>query len=224
MNTLKHLAIICDGNGRWAQKQGLERSAGHEAGLHKLEDVTRWCDDLKISYLSAYVFALSNWKRPKEETDKLFEIAERYFDQWPSFVENNVRVLISGVTDRVKESALEKMVVLEEKTKDCTGLTLNLCANYGGRREIVEAVKRGARTEEEITASMFHSLPEPDLILRTGGHQRLSDFLLWQSAFSELAFTDTLFPDLSLGELKFHIKRFTGDVRKFGGIADAGLF
>lgn len=219
MNELKHLAIICDGNGRWAQKRGLDRSAGHEAGLHRLEDVTRWCDEFGIPYLSAYVFSLDNWKRPKEETDRLFELAEQYFEQWPQFVKNNVRVLVSGVTDGVKQSALEKMAILEEKTKDCTGLTLNLCANYSGRREIVEAIKQGARTEEEISAAMFRCLPEPDLILRTGGHQRLSDFLLWQSAYAELAFTETLFPDLSKGELAFHIKRFGHELRNRGGVS-----
>ena len=120
--------------------------------------------------------------------------------------------------DNFEESTIEKIKRIQDETKDCNGLTLNLCANYSGRREIVDAVARGARTEAEITAALYHQLSPPDLIIRTGGHQRLSDFLLWQAAYAELAFTYTLFPDLSLAEVKYLKANFETEARKFGGV------
>ena len=218
MNTLNHVAIIADGNGRWATQRDLERSKGHEAGLYKIEEIARWCVELNIGILSPYVFSLENWKRPKEEVDKLGELAEFYFSRHEEFVDNNVKVLISGVSDNFADSTLEKIATVQEKTKNCTGLILNLCANYSGRREIVDAVAAGARTEEEITAHLYQNLPPPDLIIRTGGYQRLSNFLMWQSAYSELYFTDTLFPDFSLGEFKHAIRLYERTQRNFGGI------
>lgn len=217
MNELKHVAVIADGNGRWATKRGMERSKGHEEGLNKIEDMMHWCVDLGIPVLSVYVFSLENWKRPKEETDKLGELAEYYFGRHEEFVQNNIKVLISGVEDNFQQSTLDKIALIQKETAHCNGLTLNLCANYSGRREIVDAIAKGARTEEEITASLYHTLPEPDLIIRTGGYQRLSNFLMWQSAYSELYFTETLFPDLSLGEFKHAIQRYLQTRRKFGG-------
>lgn len=217
MNTLNHIAVIADGNGRWATLRSLERSQGHEHGLNKIEDMMHWCVDLGVPVLSVYVFSLENWKRPKEEVDKLGELAEFYFDRYQEFAENNIKVVISGVEDNFAESTLEKIARIQRETAHCTGLTLNLCANYSGRREIVDAIAKGARTEEEITAALYHDLPEPDLIIRTGGFQRLSNFLMWQSAYTELYFTETLFPDLSLGEFKHAIQRYLGTKRKFGG-------
>lgn len=217
MNPLAHVAVIADGNGRWATKRGLERSQGHEQGLNKIEDMMHWCVDLGVPVLSVYVFSLENWKRPKEETDKLGELAEFYFSRHEEFVENNIKVLISGVEDNFQQSTLDKIALIQEKTAHCTGLTLNLCANYSGRREIVDAIAKGARTEEEITAALYHALPEPDLIIRTGGFQRLSNFLMWQSVYSELYFTETLFPDLSFGEFKHAIQLYLNTQRKFGG-------
>lgn len=217
MNELKHIAVIADGNGRWATKRGMERSKGHEEGLNKIEDLMHWCVDLSIPVLSVYVFSLENWKRPKEETDKLGELAEYYFERHQEFVENNIKVVISGVEDNFQQSTLDKIALIQKETAHCTGLTLNLCANYSGRREIVDAIVKGARTEEEITAALYQNLPEPDLIIRTGGYQRLSNFLMWQSAYSELYFTDTLFPDFSLGEFRHAIQRYIRTCRKFGG-------
>lgn len=217
MNTLNHVAVIADGNGRWATLRGLDRSQGHEQGLTKIEDMMRWCVDLGIPVLSVYVFSLENWKRPKEETDRLGELAEHYFSRHQEFVDNNIKVLISGVEDNFQQSTLDKIALIQRETAHCTGLTLNLCANYSGRREIVDAIAKGARTEEEITAALYHVLPEPDLIIRPGGFQRLSNFLMWQSAYSELYFTDTLFPDFSLGEFKHAIKQYLNTKRKFGG-------
>ena len=218
MNQLNHVAVIADGNGRWAEKRGLERSAGHEQGLNKIEDMMHWCVDLGIPLLSVYCFSWENWNRPKDEVDKLFEMANKYFERHGEFKENNIRVLISGTKERVPEESLLKMELIQDETKNCDGLTLNLCCNYSGRMEIVDAVAKGARTEEEITAALYQNLPEPDLIIRTGGFQRLSNFLLWQSAYSELYFTETLFPDFSVGEFRHAVKRYDSIRRKRGGL------
>jgi undecaprenyl diphosphate synthase len=218
MNKLTHLAVIADGNGRWAEKRNLPRSDGHEAGLHKIEDLMHWCVDLKIPVLSVYVSSLDNWKRPKEEVDNLSVLANKYFDRYQEFKDNNIKVLISGVEDNFEQSTLDKIERIQRETAECDGLILNLCANYSGRREIVDAIAKGARTEEEITNALYHQLPPPELILRTGGHQRLSDFLLWQAAYSELFFTHTLFPDLSCVELRHIVHSFENETRKFGGV------
>ena len=218
MNELNHVAVIADGNGRWAERRGLERSLGHEQGLNKVEDMMHWCVDMGIPALSVYCFSWENWNRPKEEVDALFSMANRYFERYREFVENNIRVLISGTDKRVPPESIEKMERIQQETAHCDGLTLNLCCNYSGRMEIVDAVAKGARTEEEITAALYQKLPEPDLIIRTGGFQRLSNFLLWQSAYSELYFTETLFPDFSVGEFRHAVKRYGGIRRKRGGV------
>lgn len=220
MNKLNHLGIIADGNGRWAEKRGLKRRNGHEEGLHKIDDLMHWCVDLDIKILSVYVFSLENWNRPQEEVDNLFELANYYFDRWQEFVDNNIKVVISGCLDGVKEVSIEKMKKIQYETRNCDGLILNLCANYGGRREIVDAIANGARTEEEISQKLYQGLPDPDLIIRTGGHQRLSGFMLWQAAYSELHFTHTLFPDFSKAELAHIKKNFEKETRNFGGLAN----
>lgn len=217
MNELNHIAVIADGNGRWAERRGLDRARGHEEGLNRVEDMMHWCVELGIPILSVYCFSWENWSRPQEEVDSLFELANHYFERYREFSENNIRVLISGTTKRVKPESLEKMERIQRETAHCDGLTLNLCVNYSGRMEIVDAIAKGARTEEEITTALYQRLPEPDLIIRTGGYQRMSNFLLWQSAYAELYFTDTLFPDLSLGEFRHAVRRFERTRRKFGG-------
>lgn len=218
MNTLNHVAIIADGNGRWAEQRGLLRREGHEAGMHKIEDLLHWCVELHIPVLSVYVFSLENWSRPKEEVDALIELANYYFSRWPEFVENNVRVVVSGTRERLDTQTIGRIEQVQAETSNCTGLTLNLCANYGGRKEIVDAFAKGAKTEDEVSAALYQNLPEPDVIIRTGGFQRLSGFLLWQAAYSELFFTHTLFPDLSFGEFQQIKRRFEQETRKFGGI------
>ena len=218
MNKLTHVAVIADGNGRWAERRGLERSAGHEQGLNKVEDMMHWCVDMGIPVLSVYCFSWENWNRPKEEVDALFELANRYFERYREFAENNIRVVISGTDKRVPPESVEKMERIQRETAHCGGLTLNLCCNYSGRMEIVDAIAKGARTEEEITAALYQDLPEPDLIIRTGGFQRLSNFLLWQSAYSEFYFTETLFPGFSLGEFKHAVRQFERTERKHGGL------
>lgn len=218
MNKLTHVAVIADGNGRWAERRGLERSAGHEQGLTKVEDMMHWCVDMGIPVLSVYCFSWENWSRPKEEVDALFDLANHYFERYREFAANNIRVVISGTRKRVPPESIEKMDRIQRETAHCTGLVLNLCCNYSGRMEIVDAIAKGARTEEEITAALYQDLPEPDLIIRTGGFQRISNFLLWQSAYSEFYFTETLFPDLSLGEFRHAVRRFEATRRKRGGL------
>lgn len=220
MNKLNHLAIIADGNGRWASKRGLKRRDGHEEGLRRIDDLMHWCVDLGIGILSVYVFSLDNWRRPQEEVDNLFALADYYFDRWQEFVDNDIKVVISGCPDGITPERLRKMERIQTETRHCRRLILNLCANYGGRREIVDAVEKGARSEAEISAMLYQGLPDPDLIIRTGGRQRLSGFLLWQAAYAELHFTHTLFPDFTKGELA-HIKRtFEQETRNFGGLAN----
>ena len=219
MNELKHLAIIADGNGRWATKRGMTRTEGHEAGLRKLEDITRWAADLDIPLLSVYVFSTENWNRSEEEIEGLKRLAEQYFSNLDKLIENGVRLIVSGTRERLSEEMTSKMDKAIEATKDCDRITVNLCLNYGGRKEIVDAIAKGARTEEEISRNLYQDLPEPDLIIRTGGHKRLSNFLMWQSAYAELAFTPTLFPDFTKAELLTHIARFGVEVRNFGGLS-----
>lgn len=218
MNKLNHIAIIADGNGRWAECRNLSRSEGHEQGMHKIDDLMRWCVKLDIKFLSVYVFSWDNWKRPKEEVDALIALANKYFDRYNEFAENNVKVIVSGTRERLDKDTIERIETVQASTQNCDGLTLNLCANYSGRKEIVEAIAKGAKTEEEISKALYQDIPVPDVIVRTGGHQRLSDFLMWQSAYSELYFTYTLFPDLSFAELKNIKSWYEKENRKFGGV------
>lgn len=146
------------------------------------------------------------------------QLAEKYFDRFMEFKENNIKVVVSGTSERGSKEMLEKIHRLQEETKDCTGMILNLCANYSGRKEIIEAIAKGAKTEEEMDAAMYHNLPPLDLVIRTGGKQRLSNFLLWQSAYAELTFSHTLFPDFSKVELRHIISTYEKEQRNFGGV------
>ena len=220
MNRLNHVAVIADGNGRWAEQRGLERSLGHEQGLNKVEDMMHWCVDMGIPTLSVYCFSWENWNRPKEEVDALFSMANRYFERYREFAANNIRVLISGTDKRVPPESIEKMERIQRETAHCDGLTLNLCCNYSGRMEIVDAVAKGARTEEEITAALYQDLPEPDLIIRTGGFQRLSNFLLWQLAYSEFYFTPVAWPHFNKEELIKAIEKYNQRDRRYGGVKE----
>ena len=220
MNELNHVAVIADGNGRWAEQRGLERSLGHEQGLNKVEDMMHWCVDMGIPALSVYCFSWENWNRPKEEVDALFSMANRYFERDREFAANNIRVLISGTDKRVPPESIEKMERIQGETAHCDGLTLNLCCNYSGRMEIVDAIAKGARTEEEITAALYQDLPEPDLIIRTGGFQRLSNFLLWQLAYSEFYFTPVAWPDFNKEELIKAIEKYNQRDRRYGGVKE----
>ena len=187
MSSLKHIAFIMDGNGRWASMRGLNRNAGHKQGLSTVENVINWCKQASIEVVSLYVFSTENWKRPKKEVDGIFLLAKKYLNKFETFCENGIRVVVSGSRERLPEELVNKIEFIQQKTANHSQITVNLCINYGGRAELVAAVNNiiangGTVSEESLLAAMYCNLPEPDMIVRTGGHMRLSNFLLYQSA------------------------------------------
>ncbi|MBQ2723989.1 MAG: di-trans,poly-cis-decaprenylcistransferase [Clostridia bacterium] len=225
MNKLNHLAIIMDGNGRWATARNTKRTQGHQEGLKKARDVILWCAEMGVPYLSLYVFSTENWKRPQTEVDGLFKLSQQFFDQLNLLEENGVKVVVSGNRAKLPKILLDKMDNVVKVTANNTKICVNLCLNYGGRQEIVCAVNKLIAenkqiNEENLLKCMYVDLPEPDLIVRTGGKQRLSNFLLFQGAYAELAFTDTLWPDLTKQELFDIIKKYSNSLRNFGGLGD----
>lgn len=227
-----HIAIIMDGNGRWAKKRALPRFAGHREGMKTVRKVTRCASDLGVKVLTVYAFSTENWKRPKSEVEFLMRLPEEFLGSFlPEMMERNVRVqmigeptLLPGYTQRALNEAIDK-------TKDNTGLILNFALNYGSRSEMVMAMKeimnkvqRGELTIEDINEDCISShlmtmhLPDPDLIIRTSGEMRLSNFMLWQVAYSEFWFTDTLWPDFNEETLLEAIESYQKRNRRFGGL------
>lgn len=214
---MRHLAIIADGNRRWAKANGLPPEAGHAQGLTAIERCCEWAVDRGVSYLTVFCFSTENWARAQPEVDHIMDLARRYFvEQRDWYIARGIRVRFLGRRDRLAADIVESMAVMERETDGGTALTLTICADYGGRDEIVRAVQAGARTEEEITAALTADVPEPDVILRTGGRQRLSNFMLWQGAYAELCFSDALFPDLETAELDRTLDWFNAQRRNFG--------
>lgn len=226
MNIPRHVALIMDGNGRWAKKQGLRRNDGHKAGLRTAEKIIDHCLLRGVDYLSLYVFSTENWRRPKAEISALFSLAEKYLDGLANFCKNRIRIVVSGEVDRLPQSLVNKIADVEAKTQNFDAICVNLCINYGGRRDIAQAAARVAEqglplTEQNIAANLYNSfIPEPDVIVRTGGQMRLSNFLLYQSAYAELYFTQTLWPDFSEEELDGIITDYCTRSRNFGGLVD----
>lgn len=227
MNDINHVAIIMDGNGRWAKKRGLPRVEGHKEGLKVAERIIDFSLQKGVKFVSLYVFSTENWRRPKVEVNSLFVLAEKYLNKFADFCKNRIRVVISGERTGIPASLAKKMDEIQQKTREFDGICVNLCINYGGRTDIVNAVKRlvqdGAEvTEENLACRLYNSfLPEPDIIVRTGGCKRLSNFLLFQSAYSELFFTETLWPDFSNEEYNSVLEDFRSRTRNFGGVTDA---
>ena len=223
-NVARHIAIIMDGNGRWAKQRGLNRTKGHEQGAEVVRDITAHCaanDDIKR--LTLYAFSTENWKRPKLEVEFLMKMLERYLrDELPTYLENNIRFEPVGDLGRFSASLLRTIDTVRNETAHCDGLIQSLALNYGSRDEIVRAVKRLNETATEITeASLSKALDascDVDLLIRTGGTHRLSNFLLWQASYAELFFTDTLWPDFTAAELEKIIAEFTSIERRFGGL------
>lgn len=223
----RHVAIIMDGNGRWAKKRFLPRLLGHKAGVKAIERTVRAADALGIQYVSLYAFSTENWKRPEKEVSGLMSIfrfvLRRKVDEMKR---ENVRLRFSGFRDGMPQDIVELMEWAEEETKGNSGLTLVPCLNYGGRQEILHAVEKlledGARpplTEERFREYLYlPDLPDPDLIVRTSGESRLSNFWLWQSTYSELYFTDTLWPDFDGKELENAVKFFANRERRYGAL------
>jgi undecaprenyl diphosphate synthase len=214
---MNHLAIICDGNRRWARSNRLPIEAGYVQGLTVVEGCCKWAIKNAVRYLTVYLFSTENWSRPTNEVDALKSLGRLYFGGrlgW--YVSNGIRVRFSGRRDRFEPDLIEIIDSIETATSECESLDLIICIDYGGRDEIVRSIESGAKTEEEITAHLTRYAPEPDAILRTGGDMRLSNFLLWQSAYAELMFVDDLFPDLDDSILDQVLHEYHTRKRNFG--------
>ncbi|SHE51815.1 undecaprenyl diphosphate synthase [Marinitoga hydrogenitolerans DSM 16785] len=227
MKIPKHVGIIMDGNGRWAKQRGLKRTMGHERGAKVAEDVIQWASDIGIRYLTLYSFSTENWKRPKEEVSFLFSLMVRYLEsRLNKIIRENVRVRFIGRIEELPENVFNVCKRIEEKSKNNSKIDVILAVNYGGRREIVDAVNNLISnnikniTIEDLSKNLYlPDIPDPELIIRTSGEIRISNFLLWQIAYSELYFTDTLWPDFTKKDLEMAIKDFSNRNRRFGSIS-----
>ena len=224
----KHLAIIMDGNGRWATKRFLPRVAGHSQGLNTVKEIVKECGDLGVEYLTLFAFSSENWRRPAEEVGFLMKLFLTALEKEVSRLDkNNVRLRVVGDLTKFDQQIQERVVQAEEKTAHNTGLNLTIAANYGGRWDMLQAVSACLKANPNITPdgvtealltphlSMSYA-PEPDLFIRTGGEQRISNFLLWQLAYTELYFTDLLWPDFDVKALQASFAWYRERERRFG--------
>lgn len=227
----KHIAIIMDGNGRWAKKRLLPRNMGHKKGAEVFQDITRYCNELGLEAVTFYAFSTENWKRPAEEVNGIMALLKEYLVKAFDYEKENNRVIFLGDKSAFSGELLELMLDIEEKTKDRTGMTLNIALNYGSRNEIVHAAKNIAKqvmdgeiSLEDIDENLFSDYlytkgqPDPDFILRPSGEKRLSNFLLWQSAYAEFVYMDVLWPDFTRADLDKAIIEFNKRNRRFGGV------
>ncbi len=223
-NVAKHIAIIMDGNGRWAEERGLKRAKGHEQGAEVVRNITIFCSNHpEIEQLTLYAFSTENWKRPKLEVEFLMKLLERYLrKELPVYLKNNTRFETLGDLSRFPASLQKLIKEIKEKTAHCDGLVQNLALNYGSRAEIIRAANAVVSAGDVLTeASLTRHLDcdcDVDLLIRTGGDHRLSNYLLWQSAYAELFFSKTLWPDFTEDELLKIIAKFTKIERRFGGL------
>lgn len=223
-----HIGIIMDGNGRWAKERGKPRTFGHSEGVRTAKRIAKAASDMGIKYLSLYTFSTENWKRSETEVTFLMQLLKKHLREQLSFYqENNIRVVHSGSLDRLPKVVQKEIVDVEVLTKDLTGMTANLVINYGGRDEIVRAVRKlrdqgeSEITEDKLSAAMDHpEIPDPDLIIRTGGELRISNFLLWESAYSELYFSKKYWPDWQAEDLKEALDAFASRNRRYGGVTE----
>ena len=225
-----HIAVIMDGNGRWAKKRGLPRVMGHRAGMKAVKEITKSCRDLGIKYLTLYAFSSENWKRPKAEVDALMRFLEEYIDkELRSFIKNGIRLNFIGRMGALPDFVRPKLKKAMEATKDCGVMTLNVALNYSGRDEIVDAakkfasqVKAGKLGADDLDEGSFSGFlytagqPDPDLLIRTSGEMRISNFLLWQISYAELYVTPKLWPDFRRGDLIDAINEYRKRERRFG--------
>ncbi len=223
----KHIAIIMDGNGRWAKKRFMPRVAGHKRGVETVRNTVKACSELGVEYLTLFAFSSENWRRPVEEVSFLMQLFMLALEQEIAKLhKNNIRLKIIGDRSRFDGKLVEMITRAESLTQNNTGLTLTIAANYGGRWDLVQATHRMLKDhpecgqsfkEEDLEPYLSTSYaPEPDLFIRTGGEQRISNFMLWQLAYAELYFTDTLWPDFNTLALKRAIKSFQQRERRFG--------
>ena len=226
-----HVGVIMDGNGRWAKKRGMPRKVGHREGAKTFRAIARHAKALGISYITFYAFSTENWKRPQDEVDAIMDLFDKYLDEVEDFIDENIRVRFIGDRTMLKPSLQAKMQHVEEISKDFDSMTLVLAINYGGRDEITHAVKgiaedvkTGKLDVSQIDEKMIQSrlyteeIPDVDLIIRPSGEQRLSNFLIWQSAYAEYYFTNILWPDFSKKDLEKAVMTFSERNRRFGGV------
>lgn len=228
----QHIGIIMDGNGRWAKKRGLPRSAGHTAGAANFRTITRYAASIGVKYLTLYAFSTENWNRPAEEVSALMKLFHQYLEEaLRDFMDENIRVRFLGDVTAFSPELQKLIHRVEEASAPKDGMVLNLAMNYGGRAEITRAVKmiservkRGEIEPEDITEKMISDSlytagqPDPDLIIRPSGEERISNFLLWQSAYTEFEYFDILWPDFKPKHLDEAIEKFRGRNRRFGGV------
>jgi len=228
----KHVAIIMDGNGRWAQKKLLNRVKGHEKGADTVRMVVRSCREIGISFLTLYAFSTENWQRPKTEVAALMALLKKFLvSERTEMVVNNIRFNVIGETERLPQAVQDEIQRTRDATKTNTGMCLSLALSYGGRAELVRAVqniagkvqagnlKLGAITQETVTSHLYTAdMPDPELLIRTSGEMRISNFLLWQIAYSEIYITDTLWPDFTMEELIRILKAYQSRDRRFGRV------
>ena len=228
-----HIGIIMDGNGRWAQKRGLPRSAGHKQGARVFRNIVRYCREIGIRYLTVYAFSTENWKRPQSEIDAIMDLLRDYLDELERHSDEQQGVLrFIGDMEPLAEDLRLRIAEVQGRTAGREGIVVNIALNYGGRAEIVHAVqqavrlsRQGSLTEEAVDEALVDSLmytagqPPVDLIVRPSGEQRISNFLLWQGAYAELVFMDVLWPDFTPGDLDQAIAEFRRRSRRFGGIS-----
>jgi undecaprenyl diphosphate synthase len=220
-----------DGNGRWAKKRGLPRSAGHKMGGDNFRVIARRCKDLGIRYVTFFAFSTENWKRPKEEVDTLMRLFSEYLDEAENYAKDKTRLIFLGDKSPFPPKMAAKMTELEKKSRDFDECTLCLAVNYGGRADILQAARRTAKliadkdikaadlTEDFFSGLLYtHSVPDVDLLIRPGGEKRLSNFLLWQSAYAEICFSDKLWPDFSPRDLEEAIEYYKSRDRRYGGV------
>ena len=229
----EHIGIIMDGNGRWAQKRGLPRSAGHKQGARTFREIVRYCRSIGIRYLTVYAFSTENWKRPQSEINAIMNLLRDYLDELERHSDEEQGVLrFIGDMAQLAEDLRQRITDVQERTAGREGITVNIALNYGGRHEIVHAVqqavslaRQGTLTPEAVDEALVDSLmytagqPPVDLIIRPSGEQRISNFLLWQGAYAEFVFMDVLWPDFTPGDLDRAIAEFQRRRRRFGGIS-----
>ncbi len=228
--TPRHVAVIMDGNGRWAERRGLDRIEGHRAGLDAVREVVRACGDMGVSYLTLYAFSLENWNRPQAEVAELMQLLDHYMEvELDEVMRNDIQVRAIGRLDRLPPSVRNRVREAVDKTRTNRAMTLVFALSYGGRAEIVDAVRKLLQDaelgkvdphglDEKTFASYLYDpeLPDPDLLIRTGGESRVSNFLLWQIAYTELYTTPIMWPDFREADLLQAVRSFQGRERRFG--------
>ena len=227
LNVPNHIAIIMDGNGRWAKNQNKPRVFGHKAGANTLRKIMEYCNKIGVTYLTVYAFSTENWKRSQEEVDALMFLFKSYMkSERENLLKNKIRFMVSGREEGVNLSLMEAIKELEEATSKDYEMTLNIAFNYGGRAEITDAVNKilkegkASITEEEFSKYLYNDIPDPDFVIRTSGEFRISNFLLWQIAYSEIYITDKYWPDFDEVEMEKAILSYSKRERRFGGRLD----